>query len=133
MSIEQEFRNVRMLKLDNELSKHNTKNLEIMNTIGEIDPKYAKHMFLRNELIERFAISIGGGLDILGQPVCIHCERPAAWDIEGSAYCFSCNKSIPAYKVITVMDYLKEFTKTFTEEQLEMLNILGGSNDEIIK
>lgn len=126
MSIEREFKNTRMLKLDHDISKHNVRNVKIMDTIEKTDPKYARHMFLRNELIEKFAMNIGGGLDILEQPVCIHCEKPAAWDIGGSAYCFSCNKNIPADKVITVMDYLMEYTKTFSEEQLEILNMLGG-------
>lgn len=133
MSIEQEFKNTRMLKLDNNINKHNIRNRKIVDIIGKTDPKYAKHMFLRNGLIEKFAMNLGGGLDILEQPVCIHCERPAAWDVGGGAYCFSCNKNIPADKVITVMDYLMEYTKTFSEEQLEILNMLGGTDNEIIK
>ena len=133
MSLEDNFKNTRMKKLDHELKDINKNTVSTMRAIENVDPKYAKHMFLRNELIEKFAMNIGGGLDILQQPVCIYCERPAAWDIGGSAYCFSCNKNIPADKVITVMDYLMEYTKTFSEEQLEILNMLGGTNNEIIK
>lgn len=94
--------------------------------ISKVDPKYAKHMFLQNELIEKFAMNLGGGLDVLEQPVCIHCERPAAWNEGGSAYCFSCHKSTPADKAITVRKYLLEQTKCYTAEQLELLNTLGG-------
>lgn len=130
---DQEFRNTRNLILDNELKKVNTKNVDVMKQIEGVDPKYAKHMFLKNSLIEKFAMHIGGGIDILSQPVCMHCERPAAWNEGGTAYCFSCNKNIPADKVITVMGYLMEYTNIFTEEQLEILNKLGGKQNGIIE
>ena len=104
-----------------------------MKSIEKIDPKYAKHMFLKNQLIENFAMHMGGGIDLLDQPVCPHCEKPAAWNEGGTAYCFSCNKSIPMDKVITVIEYLIEYTNAFTEEQLEVLNMLGGSDNGTTK
>lgn len=119
--------------LQKELSTIDTDNLKIMASIGKIEPKYAKHMFLRNELLQKFSMSMGGGIDLLEQPVCIHCEKPAAWNDGGSAYCFSCNKSVPAKDVITVMEYLMEYTKMFSEEQLEVFNKLGGDGNEIIR
>ena len=132
VSLEDNFRDTRMKKLDHELKIVNTNTVNAMKAIENVDPKYAKHMFLRNELIEQFAYHMGGGLNILEQPMCIHCERPAAWDIDG-AYCFSCNKKTPRDKAITVREYLIEFSKGFTEEQLELLNMIGGESDEIIK
>lgn len=124
--MEREFKRFRQGKLNKELSILDKDNINIMKGIGEVEPKYAKHMFLRNELLKNFAMKASGGVDLLSQPVCTHCERPAAWDKSGSAYCFSCNKTVPAKDVITVMDYLMEHTKMFTEEQLEQLiNIRG--------
>lgn len=98
-----------------------------MKNIEKVSPKFAKHMFLKNQLIENFAMHLGGGMDLLDQPMCPHCEKPAAWNTDATAYCFSCHKSIAASKVVTVMEYLVEYTDSFTEEQLEMLNMLGGS------
>lgn len=131
--LEQEFKTTRQGMLNKTLSTLDDGNISIMKSIESVDPKYAKHMFLRNELLQKFAMSIGGGINILEQPVCTHCERPAAWDIGRSAYCFSCNKTVPVDKVITIMDYLIEYTKAFTEEQLEILNQLGGSGNGIIE
>lgn len=112
--------------LNKQVNSINTQHTTTMDMLNKVNPKYAKHMFLRNELIENFAKFVGGGIDILGQPVCTKCERPCAWDSEGSAYCFSCNHKVPADKVITVLDYLLEYTKTFTEKELEILNMGGG-------
>lgn len=131
--MEQEFRKLKAEKLRQSITNPDNKNIGVMKSISKVDPKYAKHMFLRNELLENFAMQVGGGIDLLSQPVCTHCEKPAAWDDKGSAYCFSCNKTIPAKDVITVIDYLMEYTKMFTEEQLEVLTMLGGSKDEIIR
>lgn len=129
----EDLKRERESKLFNEINAANTSNVKAMKAIGDVEPKYAKHMFLRNELLEKFAMRLGGGINILDQPVCTRCERPAAWDENGSAYCFSCNKSIAAKDVITVTKYLMEYTKAFTVEELEILNELGGSKDEIIR
>lgn len=102
----------------------NTKHVNIMKNIEGVDPKFAKHMFLSNQLIENFAKSLGGGVDILNQPMCNHCEKPAAWNEGGSAYCFSCHKATK--NPITVKEYLVEYTKGFTEEQIQLLLALGG-------
>lgn len=131
--LEQEFKATRQGMLNKTLSTLDEDNIKIMKAIEGADPKYAKHMFLRNELLKKFSLSVGGGIDLLDQPVCTRCERPAAWNIGGSAYCFSCNTNIPPNNVITVMEYLMEHTKAFTEEQLEVLNRLGGVDNEIIK
>ena len=131
--LEEEFKRTRKGMLQKELSTIDIDNAKTMKSIERVEPKYAEHMFLRNELLQKFSMSMGGGIDILEQPVCTHCERPAAWDVGGSAYCFSCNKSVPAKDVITVMEYLMEYTKMFSEEQLEVLNRLGGNNNEIIR
>ena len=119
--------------LDKKLSILDESNINTMKAIESVEPKYAKHMFLKNDIIQKFAMHEAGGLDILDQPVCPACEKPAAWNTGGTGYCFSCNRNIPADKAITVLEYLLEYTNMFTEEQLEKLNMLGGRTDEIIK
>ena len=106
------------------LQTMDTRHVDIMNTIQGTDPKFAKHMFLSNQLIENFAKSLGGGVNILEQPMCNHCEKPAAWNDGGSAYCFSCHTTTK--EPITVKKYLIEYTKGIKEEQLQMLLALGG-------
>ena len=105
---------------------------DIMKVIEGKEPKYAKHMFLRNELVEKFAKHTVGGVNILEQPVCIHCEKPAAWNEGGSAYCFACGKDTPKEKVVTVRAYLIDQLKGFDEDKLELLS-LGGDYDETVK
>lgn len=95
-----------------------------MKAIESTEPKFAKHMFLRNQLLENFAKYMGGGVNILDQPMCNHCERPAAWHDGGTAYCFSCNHTTK--EPITVKQYLIEYTKGIPEETLEILTMQGG-------
>jgi hypothetical protein len=125
------FKRVRKAKLDKDLKQVDKSHLEVMKAIEGTNPKYAKHMFLKNDLIENFARQAFGGVEILDQPVCTHCEKPAAWHEGGSAYCFSCNKTIPAKDVITVLDYLIEYTDTIPPEKLEILKKLGDVKDEV--
>lgn len=121
---EEEYKNTRKLILNKELNTIDASHADIMKTINGVDPKFAKHMFLRNKLIENFAKSLGGGVNILDQPMCNHCERPAAWNDGGTAYCFSCHSTTK--EPITVKKYLIEYTKGVSEEQLEILSMMGG-------
>lgn len=131
---DQEFKAVRNNILSKQLVEVNVKHIDTMKTIEGLDPKFAKHMFLRNELLESFSKNMGGGVNVLEQPMCNHCERVAAWHTGGKAHCFSCNQDTPADKVITVKKYLLEYMKGMTEEQLQMLNSLGGERkNEIIR
>ena len=130
---EQEFNNTRDNKLGKELLEVNVKHIDTMNVLDGIDPKFAKHIFLRNELLEKFSKNMGGGVNVLEQPMCGHCERVAAWHIGGKAHCFSCNRDTPASETITVKKYLLEYMKGMTEEQLQMLNKLGGDKNDIIR
>jgi len=115
-----------------EILEPNARNINALKSIEGVDPKYAKHMFLSNQLMESFIMHKGGGLELLGQPVCPHCEKPCAWDISGTAYCFSCNKSIPKEKVFTVAQYLIQETKGVDVETLK-LYVKEAEKDEIIK
>lgn len=123
MSLEDDFNRTRKGMLSHEHKKIDVGNARVMKAIQSTDPKYAKHMFLRNQLIQNFAMRSTGGVDILDQPVCNHCERPAAWNTGGTAYCFSCGTT--TQKPITVERYLIEYTKFFSQEQLELLEKAG--------
>lgn len=110
----------------------------IMKGIEGKDPKFASHMFKRNDLIEKFAKYLGGGINILDQPMCDHCEKPAAWNEGGTAHCFSCNRDTT--KPITVHEYLMNYTKGYSEyqlrqieEQLKVLEAMGGEIDDTVK
>ena len=103
-------------------SKDNLKFYKVMNTLNSNNPKLAKHFMLRNDVIMKFASHIDGGVDILTQPMCEHCEKPAAWNTNGTAHCFSCNKD--TLHPITVYDYFLEHTKNLSEEELLMLKLL---------
>ena len=69
------FKEYRKRKLHHDLNQHDTNNIRAIKAIEGVDPKYAKHMFLGNRLLEQFIKKQGGGLDLLDQPVCPHCEK----------------------------------------------------------
>ena len=123
MSLEDDFNRTRKGMLSQQHKRIDVGNARVMQAIQNTDPKYAKHMFLRNQLIQNFAMRATGGVEILDQPVCNHCERPAAWHIGGTAYCFSCGTTTK--EPITVARYLIEYTKFFSQEQLELLEKAG--------
>lgn len=129
---EDEYKKMRSLMIRQQILQPNQKNIRDFKGIADVNPKYAKHMFLRNKLVEKFIQHSGGGLDLLSQPVCIHCEKPAAWDMGGGAYCFSCNKSTPKDKAVTVSRYLADQMKNVDEETLEIW-IKGAEANEIVK
>ena len=130
MSLEDDFKSTRKGMLNHEHKKIDLGNARVMKAIETTDPKFAKHMFLRNKLVQSIAMRATGGIELLDQPVCEHCERPALWDKGGTAYCFSCHGK--TLKPITVERYLMEYTKFFTKEQLELLG-KAGEEVEIIK
>jgi len=101
-----EYRKRRDSITKSQILKPDTANMKALNMIKDVDPKYAKHMFIKNRLVEQFMLHEGGGLELLGQPICPHCEIPCLWDIGGKGYCMSCNNSIPANKITTVAEYL---------------------------
>lgn len=131
-SKDEAFKEYRKRKLHHDLNQHDTNNIRAIKAIEGVDPKYAKHMFLGNRLLEQFIKKQGGGLDLLDQPVCPHCEKPCAWDIEKGAYCFSCNKSIPSDKVYTVSQYLLAQMKNVDIDTLH-LYVKGAEVNEIIR
>lgn len=111
------------------LLEKNDKNRRVMNLLKKADPKFAKHVFLKNELVEKFAEHEGGGLDILSQPVCENCEKVATWDTKG-AYCFSCGHTTK--EPMKVIKYLMEVLDGIDVEILRVLQEMEGGNDENI-
>ena len=129
---------MRQKQLRKQMLMPNVKHHMIMKDIEGKDPKFASHMFKRNDLIEKFAKHLGGGINILDQPMCDHCEKPAAWNEGGTAHCFSCNRDTA--KPITVHEYLMNYTKGYSEhqlrqieEQLKVLEAMGGEIDDTVK
>lgn len=120
------FNDYRKKKLHHELNQDNINTINTLSMIGGKDPKYAKHLLLRDDLVMKFALKMGGGVELLNQPVCPKCEIPAAWDMGAKGYCFRCGTSVPADRVVTVRDYLLDQIKGMTVEDLERLNSIGG-------
>lgn len=108
---------------------YNKDNMKMFEKLNNISPKYAKHMLLKNSIIENFAKSAFGGIDILDQPVCRTCEKPCAWNTNATAYCFSCGTSTK--NPITVRDYLIQEFKLDKEQDLELIEKL--SNGEVVE
>lgn len=113
---------VRDAILKKQLQEENSKNNRIIKLIKQQNPEFANHMFQENELIEKFITKQSGGLDLLNQPVCEQCEKPASWDKDG-AYCFHCNHKTKNPK--TVREYLSKALKGFDLEKLIIMNGLG--------
>lgn len=103
----------------------NKSTLAAMKNIKSADPKYAKHMLQKNDILEDFAFSIFGGVDILEQPVCRKCERPALWDHGDVGHCMACGTITK--NPWTVRQYLLDQIdrRKLTQEQLEVLSMKG--------
>lgn len=54
-------------------------NMKTLEYLRNINPAFTEHMYEGNRVIEAFAKSTLGGVDILDQPICPHCEKPGAW------------------------------------------------------
>jgi hypothetical protein len=53
-----------------------TENAKVFNELRGINSKFAEHMYNKNRIVEAFAMSNLGGVDILEQPMCGKCEKP---------------------------------------------------------
>jgi len=114
----------RRLTLDKELKKPDKDNIELLKTIEGINPKYAKHVLAGNKLLMEFVKHMGGGIELLEQPVCRRCENPISWDMPDSkgnqrGYCFKCN--IHTINPITTREYLLTEVSNLPKEHIEML------------
>jgi hypothetical protein len=57
-------------------NKINIASVEAMKAIQTVEPKFANHMYHQNRIVEAFAMSVYGNIDVLEQPMCGKCEKP---------------------------------------------------------
>ena len=103
------------------------RNLVAMKEIEGINPKLAKHALLRNDLMRDLTLDNYGSIQIMEQPVCRSCERPALWHVNSTAFCHVCGTV--TQNPITVKQYLIDQFSKLTPMQLEALDILGAVDD----
>lgn len=96
----------------------NMRNIDIMEKLKGVSPAYAKDALTRNELLRAFALKIGGGIDLLKQPVCGRCEMPCTWgtydykeDLLTKDRFATCDCGHVTKNPITVEEYLMEYMK----------------------
>jgi hypothetical protein len=116
----------------NKLDMHN---YNAYKAIKDGHGKFAAHMFDRNRLVEMFALSELGGLDLLEQPMCTKCEKPILFS-EYGATCPVCGTNVPRDKIVTLRQYLaQEFKRIIPDDQIselvEGLEIIFGEDGEI--
>lgn len=56
--------------------KLKVENVKTLDLLKNINPKFADHMYYKNRIVEAFALSEYGGIDMLEQPMCGKCEQP---------------------------------------------------------
>jgi hypothetical protein len=112
-----------------------------MDFLKGVSPKFAEHMYQRNRVVEAFAMSELGGVDVLSQPVCGKCEKPGMNTINPdfkstgdedkdreiyNCYCEACGTT--TYNTLTVRQYLLRELKV-KEDKVEKFesNLYGGS------
>jgi len=116
-------RNAQLVK---EFNAPNMRNLMLMKAIEGKDPAYAKHMIDKNDILSGFAFKMGGGIDILSQPVCGRCEGVGTWGdfsttvTEGIVgYCDACGHTTK--DPITVEQYLSEYVARIDPDTMEAM------------
>ena len=110
----QAYEEGRNFLLQEEFNAVNMDNVMLMKSIEGVNPALAKHMIDRNDLLKAFAYKMGGGIDILAQPVCERCEGVGTWGSldkqilagEKVGYCDACGHVTK--NPITVEQYLDE-------------------------
>lgn len=101
-----------------EFNLPNSRNIALMEKLKGANPAYAKDALTKNELLKVFAYKLGGGIDILKQPVCGRCEMPCTWgtydykeDIGSKDKFATCDCGNITKNPITVEQYLLEYLK----------------------
>lgn len=94
-----------------------------LNFLGNVHPKFAKHLFLRNSLVEMYAKERFGGVELLDLPMCERCEKPGAWHDNDTCNCFACGHVTPAKNTKPLRQWLAQDIKEhgFSEEEMELL------------
>ena len=120
--------------------KLKVESVESMKFLKNVNPKYAEHMYHQNRIVEAFAMSEFGGVDVLEQPVCGKCEKPG-WntfnpnfvstgdedkdrDIK-NCFCPACGTT--TYNTLSLRDYLLQ-ELNLQEEKIEQFEktMYGG-------
>ena len=101
-----------------EFNLPNQRNMAIMEQLKGVNPAYAKDALTKNELLRVFAYKMGGGIDMLKQPVCGRCEMPCTWgthdykeDLKTKDRFATCDCGYITKNPITVEQYLLEYMK----------------------
>ena len=104
----------------------NLKNRKLMEQLKGVSPAYAKHAMTRNDLLKAFAFKVGGGVDLLKQPVCERCELPCTWgtydykeDLLTKDRLATCECGHVSRNPMTVEQYLMEYVKGVDERLLD--------------
>lgn len=82
---------------------------------------FGDHIFQHNDIEKKFAYASHGGVELLEEPVCGHCERLGSWHDQpspGSCHCFACGKDTPY--AITLRQYLMEHLDVSPEEMAQI-------------
>lgn len=131
-----EWNRQRDLKQNKEINTLDVNQLAVFNEIQKLNPKFAKHIVQGNDLLNTFIFKELGNLEILDRPMCTHCESPAAYDMDGSVYCFKCHgrsypKDYPHGKIMTLRGYMLEelMSKGLNADQLTQLNVISKGEE----
>lgn len=120
-------------------NKIKAQSVESMKFLKDVNPKYAEHMYHQNRIVEAFAMSEYGGIDILDQPVCKSCEKPG-WNTFNpnfvstgdedkdreivNCYCPACGTT--SYNTVTLRAYLIEELNLQEDKIAELENTIHG-------
>lgn len=56
--------------------KQKIESVKSMDFLKGVNPSYAQYIFHQNRIVEAFAMSELGGIDVLNMPICGKCEKP---------------------------------------------------------
>jgi len=125
-------------------NKIKVENVKSLNYLKNVNPKYAEHMYYKNRVVEAFAMSHFGGVDILFQPMCGKCEQPgfntenpnfiSTGDAEKdrdivNCYCPRCGTS--TMNTLTFRDYLMQELKMPIEDLKIMENMMNEKETNV--
>lgn len=106
----------------------NKTTLEFVKGMGNFNPAYAKHVSVRNGLVEMLGMSMFENIDMLDLPMCPKCERPAMHHDNGG-FCTHCGIFS---NVTTFREYINMCVQELglkTDELAALENIMGRFNE----
>ena len=128
--------NKRYILGDNKIKIETVKSIDFLK---DVKPKYANHMFDNNRIVEEFAKSIYGGVDLLDHPICKKCQKPG-WNTVNpnfvstgdedadreirNCYCESCGTT--SYNTYTLRYYMIQELGVQIDKIIEMETRIHG-------